>query len=71
MPTMRAMSAVQITWDEFAAWEPEPSWTRDEFETLSEELAELVLRRRLRKLIWRGYEPTEALQLAVRVESPI
>jgi hypothetical protein len=65
------MSAVQITWDEFAAWEPEPTWTSDEFETLSAELAELVLTRRLRKLIDRGYEPTDALLLAVRVDSPL
>jgi hypothetical protein len=65
------MSAVQITWDEFAAWEPEPVWTSDEFESLSADLAEALLTRRLRKLIARGYEPMTALLLAVRVDSPI
>jgi hypothetical protein len=65
------MSAVQITWDEFEAWQPERTWTRDEFEHLSIDAAEQVLARRLRKLIDRGYEPTVALRLAARVDSAI
>lgn len=65
------MSAVQITWDEFGAWEPERTWTRDEFEQLSVDAAERVLARRLRKLIDRGYDPTIALRLAARFDSSI
>jgi hypothetical protein len=65
------MSAVQITWDEFEAWEPERTWTRDEFEQLTVDAAEQVLARRLRKLIDRGYEPTTALRLAARFDSSL
>ena len=65
------MSAVQITWDEFEAWEPERRWTRDEFELLSIDAAEQVLATRLRKLIDRGHEPTTALRLAARFDSPL
>ena len=65
------MSAVQITWNEFEAWEPERTYTPDEFELLSADAAERVLARRLRKLIDRGYEPGVALRLAARVDSRI
>ena len=44
------MSAVQITWNEFEAWEPERTWTPDEFELLSADAAERVLARRGRRL---------------------
>jgi hypothetical protein len=65
------VSATLITWDEFAAWEPEATWTAAEVELLTPELVEEVLVRRLRKLLARGYEPTAALRLAVRVDAPL
>jgi hypothetical protein len=72
MPRMSAtMTAVQISWDEFAAWESEPVWTRGQFETLTAEQAEALLLRRLDKLVRRGLDPIAALHLAVRVELPL
>jgi hypothetical protein len=64
------MTAVEISWDEFAAWDTEPVWTRAEFETLTAEQAEALLLRRLDKLCRRGIDPVAALHLAVHVELP-
>jgi len=50
---------------------PERAWGREEFEALSEEEVVEVLLRRLRRLVARGLEPTEALVIASRVELPV
>jgi hypothetical protein len=65
------MTAVQISWDEFSAWEEEPVWTRLQFESLTAEQAEELLLRRLDKLVRRGLDPVAALNLAVHVELPL
>ena len=65
------MTAVAVSWDEFAAWDSEPAWTAGEFELLTAEQAEALLLRRLDKLCRRGIDPVAALQLAVRVELPL
>lgn len=68
---VRGMTAVQISWDEFSAWEAEPVWTRWQFESLTAEQAEALLLRRLDKLVRRGLDPVAALHLAVRPELPL
>jgi hypothetical protein len=65
------MTAVQISWDDFAAWDAEPVWTRLQFESLTAEEAEALLLRRLDKLVRRGLDPVAALNLAVHVELPL
>jgi hypothetical protein len=65
------MTAVEISWDEFAAWDAEPVWTHAQFELLTAEEAETLLLRRLDKLCRRGLDPFAALQLAVHVELPL
>ena len=50
---------------------PEPAWTPEAFEALSEDDIVSVLLRRMRKLSARGCDPTEALLVATRVQLPI
>ncbi|HET7136993.1 MAG TPA: hypothetical protein VFI04_01445 [Gaiellaceae bacterium] len=50
---------------------PEPAWTAEAFETLSEEAVLGLLLRRMRKLLARGYNPTESLIAASRADLPI
>ncbi|MGZ4152559.1 MAG: hypothetical protein ACXVRJ_06630 [Gaiellaceae bacterium] len=50
---------------------PEPAWAYQDFETLSEEEVVSVLLRRMRALIARGFDPTEALIGASRATLPI
>ena len=50
---------------------PEPAWAYEEFETLSEEEVVGVLLRRMRALLARGFDPTEALIGASRATQPI
>lgn len=49
----------------------EPAWTAEAFEQLSEEAVVGLLLRRMRKLLARGYEPTESLIAASRADLPI
>jgi hypothetical protein len=50
---------------------PERAWRREEFEALTEdEVVELLLRR-MRRLLARGVDPTQALVLASRVDLPV
>jgi hypothetical protein len=64
------MTAVQISWDEFVAWDAEPVLSAGQFECLTAGQAEALLLRRLDKLVRRGLDPYAALQLAVHVELP-
>ena len=50
---------------------PEPAWTPEAFETLSEDDVVGLLLRRMRKLSERGWDPTEALIAAGRINLPI
>ena len=50
---------------------PEPAWTHEDFESLSEEQVVGLLLRRMRKLSARGFDPGEALIAASRIGVPI
>jgi len=51
---------------------PEPGWTREDFERLTEAEAAAVLLRRLQRLLRSGIsDPVEALRLASRLELPV
>ncbi|HEU5363194.1 MAG TPA: hypothetical protein VFU56_07605 [Gaiellaceae bacterium] len=50
---------------------PEPAWTAEAFEELSEEAVLGLLLRRMRKLLARGCDPTESLIAASRADLPI
>ena len=50
---------------------PEPAWTIEAFEQLSEDAVVGLLLRRMRKLLARGYDPTESLSAASRADLPI
>jgi hypothetical protein len=50
---------------------PEPAWTPEAFEALSEEAVIGLLLRRMRKLVARGHEPGESLIAASRAHLPI
>jgi hypothetical protein len=50
---------------------PEPGWTAEAFEHLSEDAVVGLLLRRMRKLVARGLDPTESLIAASRAHLPI
>jgi hypothetical protein len=50
---------------------PEPGWTADAFEELSEDAVVGLLLRRMRKLVARGLDPAESLIAASRAHLPI
>lgn len=50
---------------------PEPGWTAEAFEDLSEDAVVGLLLRRMRKLVARGLDPTESLIAASRAHLPI
>jgi len=50
---------------------PEPAWSVEAFEKLSEDAVLGLLLRRMRKLLARGYDPTESLIAASRADLPI
>jgi hypothetical protein len=62
------MTAVAITMDEFLASAPEPAWTPEAAERLSEDEAVAVLYHQLHKLTVQGLDPTHALILASRLD---
>lgn len=50
---------------------PEPGWTAEAFEDLSEDAVVGLLLRRMRKLVARGLDPAESLIAASRAHLPI
>jgi hypothetical protein len=63
-----ATTLAEASHDESA---PEPAWTADEFESLSEDAVVGLLLRRMRKLVEQGLDPAESLIAASRVHLPI
>jgi hypothetical protein len=61
-------NVAQATTDDSA---PEPGWTREAVEPLSEDEVVGLLLRRMRKLSDRGFDPCEALIAASRIGFPI
>jgi hypothetical protein len=66
---MTAVTTLAHTDDDSAT--PEPGWTAEAFETLSEDDVLTLLLRRMRKLLARGYDPAESLIAASRADLPI
>jgi hypothetical protein len=66
---MTAATTLAPTGDDTNA--PEPAWSVEAFENLSEEAVLGLLLRRMRKLLARGYDPTESLIAASRADLPI
>jgi hypothetical protein len=66
---MTAATHLARTGDENST--PEPAWTAEAFEHLSEDAVVGLLLRRMRKLLARGYDPTESLIAASRADLPI
>jgi hypothetical protein len=64
-------TAAAITDEQAVAWQPEPGWSRADFETLNEDEATAILLRRMRKLLARGLEPLDALRLASKLDAPL
>jgi hypothetical protein len=66
---MNAATTLAPTGEDNSA--PEPAWTAEAFEELSEEAVVGLLLRRMAKLLARGYDPTESLIAASRADLPI
>jgi hypothetical protein len=66
---MTAATPLAHTGDDNSA--PEPAWTAEAFEELSEDAVLCLLLRRMRKLLAHGYDPAESLIAASRADLPI
>ena len=66
---MTAATEIVLAGDDTSA--PEPAWSVEAFERLSEDAVLGLLLRRMRKLLARGYDPTESLIAASRAHLPI